>query len=368
MPAPLPPMVEAPPPIPMPAPMAAPDFAGLADGRALVAILLPLTGTSAAFGNALLEAAQIAALEAGEGILLSPRDTGGTPDGAAAAAQAALADGARIILGPLFSTEVQAAAVATRARGIPMVAFTNDAGAAGNGVWIMGLRPEPQIDRVVTEAAAAGAKRFAILAPSNAYGQLALQAAEQIVPARGGTIVGVELYDPAGSDAQEAARRLSSSRAEAVVLPDGPPRAAQIAPIYAYYEPSGARARFLGTALLEDPSMWREPALYGAWFAAPAPEARGVFVERYRAMHGRPPPRLVTLAYDSVALAGALARQGDFSAAAITQRNGFTGLDGLFRFRMDGTTGRALAVLEIRRGQPPAVVRPAPETFDDRPS
>ncbi|MGE0725361.1 MAG: penicillin-binding protein activator [Alphaproteobacteria bacterium] len=359
--------VEPPPPAPPP-PAVSPDLAGIAEGRTVVALLLPLSGASATFGAALLEAAQIAALDAGEGILVAPHDTAGTPEGAAAAAQAALDGGARIVLGPLFSTGVQAAAAATRSRGVPMIAFTNDAAVAGNGVWIMGLRPDPQVDRVVTEAAAAGLQRFAVLAPASAYGQLALQAAERVVPARGGQIVGVELYDPGGGDAQDAARRLSSSRAEAVLLADGPPRAAQVAPIYAYYEPSGARARFLGTALLEDPSMWREPALYGAWFAAPTPDVRAPFVDRFRSIHGRPPPRLATLAYDAVALAGALARQGDFSAAAIEQSNGFTGLDGLFRFRPDGTADRALAVMEIRRGQAPVVVRPAPAGFDDRPS
>ena len=90
--------------------------------------------------------------------------------------------------------------------------------------------------------------------------------------------------------------------------------------------------------------------------------------ERARGLAGRPPPRLATLAYDAVALAGALARQNDFSVAAITQPNGYAGLDGLFRFRPDGTADRALAVMEIRRAQTPVVVRPAPQTFDDRPS
>ena len=115
--------------------------------------------------------------------------------------------------------------------------------------------------------------------------------------------------------------------------------------------------------------MWREPALYGAWFAAPPSEARTAFTERFASLQGRPPPRIATLPCDATALAVALARRPggpDFSIDAITQPNGFAGVEGLFRFRRDGLSDRAMEVLEIRRGQPPVVVRPAPATFDAR--
>ena len=94
------------------------------------------------------------------------------------------------------------------------------------------------------------------------------------------------------------------------------------------------------------------------------------FTDRFASLQGRAPPRIATLPYDAAALAVALARRPggpDFSVEAITQPNGFTGVEGLFRFRRDGLSDRALAVPEIRRGQPPVVVRPAPATFDDRP-
>ncbi|MCC7273341.1 MAG: penicillin-binding protein activator [Alphaproteobacteria bacterium] len=368
-------MIEPPAPLP-PVPPAAgnPDIGPLADGRALVAILLPLSGPQAALGQAMLEAAQMAVLDAGAAggrIALVPQDSGGTPAGAEAAARTAIDGGARLILGPLFSAEVQAAAGPARQRGVPVIAFTNDATVAGEGIYVMGLMPQPQVDRVVSEAAAAGSKRFAVLAPSSSYGQLAAQTAEAVAPARGAAVVGVEFYDPSGADAQETARRLSRSGADAVVLPEGPPRALSLASIYAYYESRGARARFLGTALWDDPAMWREPALYGSWFAAPPAEARAAFMERFQAITGKPAPRIATLAYDAVALAAVLARRpggGDFSAEGITQPNGFSGVDGLFRFRRDGLPDRALAIMEIRRGTTPVTVRPAPTAFDDRPS
>ena len=368
VPPPAPPVAEAPPPMAVPVAPARP-----ARGSNQVALLLPLSGQHAALGSAMLEAAQMALLDAGQGggITLTPHDTNGTAEGAEAAARKALDDGAGLILGPLFSHEVRGAAGPARERGVAMIAFTNDADVASEGVFVMGLLPSAQVRRVVAEAAAGGGKRVAVLAPASPYGQRGAQAAEEIVPQVGGRIVAVEFYDPAGTDAQETARRLARQAADFVVLPEAPQRAVTVAPVYAYYESRGARAKFLGTQLWDDPSMWREPALYGAWFAAPPAEARIAFTDRFASLQGRAPPRIATLPYDATALAVALARRPggpDFSVEAITQPNGFTGVEGLFRFRRDGLSDRALAVLEIRRGQPPVVVRPAPATFDDRPS
>lgn len=361
-------------------PLAMPESAGperrAATSGNRVALLLPLSGQHAALGSAMLEAAQMAVLDAGRSprgsdMTLVPVDTGGTAEGAEAAARTALDDGASLILGPLFSHAVAAAAGPAQERGVALIAFTNDAGAAREGVFVMGLLPGSQVRRVVAEAGAGGGKRFSVLAPASAYGQRGAQAAEDAIPLAGGQLVAVEYYDPGGADSQETARRLARQPVDFVVLPEAPQRAVTLAPLYAYYETRGARAKFLGTQLWDDPTMWREPALYGAWFAAPPAQARTAFMERFAALHGRPPPRIAALPYDAAALAVALSRRPggpDFSVEAIAQPNGFTGVEGLFRFRRDGLSERAMDILEIRRGQPPTVIRPAPTSFDDRPS
>jgi ABC-type branched-subunit amino acid transport system substrate-binding protein len=328
-----------------------------ARGSNQVALLLPLSGQHAALGSAMLEAAQMALLDAGQGggITLTPHDTNGTAEGAEAAARKALDDGAGLILGPLFSHEVRGAAGPARERGVAMIAFTNDADVASEGVFVMGLMPSAQVRRVVAEAAAGGGKRVAVLAPASPYGQRGAQAAEEIVPQVGGRIVAVEFYDPAGTDAQETARRLARQAADFVVLPEAPQRAVTVAPVYAYYESRGARAKFLGTQLWDDPSMWREPALYGAWFAAPPAEARIAFTDRFASLQGRAPPRIATLPYDATALAVAGAApggpplgRGHHPTERLHRRRGVVPLP------PDGLSDRALA---IRRGQPPVVVR-----------
>ena len=98
-----------------------------------------------------------------------------TQGGAAAVAQRAIAEGNRLILGPLLAEEVRAAApVAQRAR-VPVLAFSNDESVAGDGVYILGLTPRQSIERVVGYARSRGAQRFGALVPSGVYGQRATQ-------------------------------------------------------------------------------------------------------------------------------------------------------------------------------------------------
>ena len=61
-------------------------------------------------------------------------------------------------------------------------------------------------------------------------------------------------------------------------------------------------------------------------------------------------------------LAGALAKSGPLQPARADQRLGFNGVDGVFRFRADGTNERGLAVMEIDNNAA-TVISPAPRSF-----
>jgi hypothetical protein len=116
---------------------------------------------------------------------------------------------------------------------------------------------------------------------------------------------------------------------------------------------AGANLRniqLLGTGLWDNPRVFASPALQGGLYAAPDPSGFRAFSGRYRTKYGSEPVRTATLAYDSVALVAALARtQGPtrFSSDVITNPSGFAGIDGLFRFRADGTNERGLAVMRV---------------------
>lgn len=404
------PQAEAPPAAPAPVVPVVPEGAPPpvttpSTTRPIVALLLPLSGPNAALGRALLNAAELATFDIGnDSFTLLPRDTAGTPEGATAAAQSALAAGASLILGPLFATEVPAVAQVARPAGINVIALSNDRSVAGPGVFVMGVSPQGQIARIITFAVSRGLHNFAALLPNNNFGSAVEDAFRSSAAAAGAQVAIVVHYDP-GADATDAVRRLAafetngggppapqapaaqaqapqaqapqtgggdaaaapapSGGFDAVLMPDFGDRLLSIAPLLPYDDIDPAQVRFLGSALWEDPRVTREPSLAGGWFAAPPPDARADFVKRYQSVYGQLPPRLTTLTYDATALAAVLARSPngpDFSTQAISNPNGFAGTDGIFRFRSDGTAERGLAVLEVQRSGF-KVISPAPEDF-----
>ncbi|MBT5414687.1 MAG: penicillin-binding protein activator [Rhodospirillaceae bacterium] len=373
-------------------------------GRVRVALLVPLSGRHGGLGADLLDAAQMALFEVtGPGFELVPRDTGGTPDGAAEAARSALQDGAQIIVGPLFSSSVTAAAGLARPIGVPIVGFSTDRTVAGDGVYLMGFLPGDQVRRVVSFARIQGMERFAALAPATPYGYAVTEALERAAAENQAFVTHTAYYTP-GEDATQIVRdfasydsrraTLASEKArvagrtddaskaalqrlegsdtygelpfQAVMLPDGGASLLATAPLLPYFDIDPGVVRYLGTGQWDDPRIGLEPALIGGWFAAPDPQRRQAFEARFELLFGRRPVRLATLAYDAVALAAVMAGDGerpDFSRAALGAESGYAGLDGIFRFRPDGTAERGLAVLEVQRDGL-RVIDPAPATFE----
>ncbi|MFQ5763907.1 MAG: penicillin-binding protein activator, partial [Rhodospirillales bacterium] len=369
-----------------------------------VALLLPLSGSNGTLGSAMLNAAQMALFHfADTRFELLIHDTRGTPEGAAEAASMAVADGAAMILGPLLSGPTRAVGPVARAANVPVVAFTSDRSVAGDGVYTMGFLPSAEIRRIVGFARSKGIRRFAVLAPDNAYGQTVVDALEAAVAAGRGVLTRVQFYDPLADDfadtvraladysrrrqallaqrrelkgrddevARSALRRLGRLQTigdvpfEALVVADGGKRLQSIAALLPYYDIDPAKVRMLGNGQWDEPGIGAEPGLIGGWFAAPSPTARADFENAYKGTYGVTPPRLATLAYDATALAAVLARgeKGpDFSAQAITVPSGFWGRDGIFRFLPEGVAERGLAVMRVKRHGAEVISR-APETF-----
>ena len=151
----------------------------------------------------------------------------------------------------------------------------------------------------------------------------------------------------------------------AILVPVAPPRLSAALAALSGAGIDSASVQLIGTGVWDIPGIGSEAALRGAWYAAPDPARRADFERRFIATYGRPPLRLATLAYDAVALAGRLARLkagGDFSTEAITNPNGWSGVDGVFRLLPDGRSERGLAVIEIQ-AERNNVVSPAPSTF-----
>ena len=336
---------------------------------ARVALLLPLSSPSAdtrTVAQALEHAAELAVFDAkNPAILLMPRDDGGTPETAIAAANQAISDGAEIIVGPLLAPQVMAIAPLARAKHIPVIAFSTDRSVAGNGVYLLSFQPEIEVARITSYAIQSGHSNFAALIPNSAYGDKVTDAFRDTVMRGGARLADIQRFDERPELVGPAAQMSVKSGADAVLIAEGGPMLQASAPALAIAGAKDRNIQFIGTGLWDDPAIVHEPMLIGGWFAAPPPAAFTAFSAHYRAVFRANPPRIATLAYDALALVALLANGKAFERftdAALTDPSGFSGIDGIFRFRRDGSADRGLAVLEV--GADGFSVRdPAPRSF-----
>lgn len=337
-----------------------------------VAILLPLSGGAAPVGDAMLNAAQLALFEFDNpNVLLIPKDTSGDPAKAAQATREAISEGADIILGPLFASSVAAVAGPAQSAGVPVIAFSTDRNVAGGGVYLLSFLPEEDIERVVDFAVLEGHQRFAAMLPQSEYGQRVRNQFGQAVIARGAELAATESYTPTTDGMLAPAERLAKLKDtyDVVLLPAGGTELQGLAPLLPYYDVDPRQVKFIGTGLWDDPSVLREPSLVGGWFAAPPPETRKAFQDRYERVFGSKPHRISSLAYDAMSLSIALSggQPGQrYTVSELTAEDGFAGIDGVFRFTQEGLNERGLAVMEVRPGGF-VVVSPAPTSLTGGP-
>ncbi len=363
-----------------------------------VALLAPLSGPNAERGAALARAAGLAMK--GEGApTLDVLDTKGTPEGAAEAANAAIAGGAGLLLGPLTAGETAAVAGPARAAGVGVLPFTSDPTQAQTGVWPLGIMPAQQVRRMVAAVMAQGKNRFAAVLPDSDFGHAMATALQQATSSAGAPDPMIAFHTGATGSINSTIREISgyasrrgpvdgqirAARAlgtaegrrqavqlartpippppfDAILLADSGERLSTVASLLPYYDLDPPAVRVLGPALWGSSSARGDAALSGAWFAAPDPASRANFDALYQADGGGPAPGLSDFAYDAAGIARALAKGAGFSFAALARPDGFAGVDGVLALQPDGTVRRGLAVFELQRGGP-VIVEPAPDTI-----
>ena len=338
---------------------AAPSGQTLGTGKVKVGLILPLgaEGQGGVVGNSLKNAAELALAEfPNADLTILVKDDRGTAEGARAAAQQAIGEGAELIIGPLFAPSVQAVGQVAKAANRPVMAFSSDSNVASRGVYLLSFPPENDVERVIAFAAQQGRKSFAALVPDTAYGKVVEAAFQQTAAARGVRVVIIERFGADAAAMQASVQRLmpALAQADALFVPAGADTMPALAQALQQAGFDPRKVKPLGTGVWNDQSMAQIPALNGGWFASPDTAGFNAFAARYQQRFNATPTRTATLAYDAVSLAAALARtQGSqrFSEAVLTNASGFAGADGVFRFRPDGQVERGLAVLEMRNGQ-----------------
>ncbi len=339
-------------------------------GKVRVGLILPLTasGNGAAAGAAFKNAAEMAVAEFnGSAVQLIVKDDRGTAEGGREAAQQVLAEGAEIIIGPLFAPSVQAVGQVAKAAGKPVIAFSTDASVAQKGVYLLSFMPESDVDTILEFASARGKRSVAAMIPNTAYGSVVAGAFQEIAARRGIRVVAIERYAPDKAGIDASVKKIASleGQADALLIPDNGDGMQAVGQALAANGLSNSKIQMLGTGVWDDPRVLGVKAIQGGWYAAPDKAGYNNFAARYRARYGAEPIRIATLSYDAVFLINALYTKygaSGFSEGTITSADGIIGTDGLFRFRPDGTNQRGLAVLQVGNGGA-QTISPAPRSF-----
>ena len=310
---------------------------------------------------------------ADENIVLMPTDTGGSLSQAVTAAETLREQEVDVILGPLFGANVQPVREALmpepdtsslfnfapeaddRSDVTPVIAFSNDRSAASYGAWLASIAPEEEVSAIIEYAALRGYDQFAFFGPQSDLGVRVESAMQQAVMENGGFMLTSAFYPASTTNPNTEAEYFSTTIAAAVeagarvavLVPERGNRLRRIAPLLAYYGVDTRQVKMLGMGGWNDPNVWREPSLRGAWFPT-APSLDIIdFEERYKRIYGAEPTSLAAISYDAGALVGALSLDGALTAEELINRDGFMGINGLFRFRDNGTAERSLAIMEI---------------------
>ena len=170
-----------------------PVFTGIPlDGSIRVGFLAPMSGRHKALGEALLNAAQLALFDLSDDrFKLIIGDTGGTPEGARAAARDLMDQGAMLLIGPVFADSVREVGEETRFRNVSVIGFSNDLSAAASDLYVMGLAPETQVDRIVSFAASRELYRVAALVPEGDFGGRVVAALQESSLEHGVELAGI---------------------------------------------------------------------------------------------------------------------------------------------------------------------------------
>ena len=350
-----------------------------------VGILLPLSGDSVALGNAMLDAATLALYDEymsvpssriKSQIVLIPKDTGNSANSAAAAAQAAIKDGATFIVGPLFAQAVTAMKPLVKARGVPVISFSNNRVVAEKNIYTFGFSPEQQVSRIAEYAYLQGVHRAALLAPNDAYGQKVRDELSSLYSQRGGTVTPAELYSPNEANIDAAVARMMAAytnntedkRFQAIFIADGGHNIKTIIKAMKKNRVDFFKIKLLGAGMWDDVELTKIPEMSGAMFPGPPPLQSERFEQRFSAMYAYDAPRLASLSYDIISLLARLSMPsaaGKIDASKLPTKDGyFAPAGGLYRLMPDGTNERKLAIIQVT----PAgfkVVEPALKSFSE---
>lgn len=366
-----------------------------------VAMLLPMTGEAKKLGEQLRNAAQIALFDSpyDDNIILQFYDTSVHDRTAADAAKKALSDGAELIIGPVFASQVKAVDREVRGR-VKIITFSSDPTVVGGGdIYSIAFSHSGQVRRIIEFALEQGYENFALLASDDFTGKLSIEVLEHTLKGYGLAPVRTALYNRnsnpsitravrevanydervalyaealedaiASEDETEVAELkkkktlTSADDVDAVLIIESGTTLALIASMLPYYDVYPNKVKFLGTSIWNDSAAFKEKSLRGGWYTTSPVSGRKRFIASYKANYKGAPNDMAALAYDAVIFASEMASRGK-STSVFNNINGYLGISGLFRFLASGEAQRTFEVREIVSTTSARIISPAARDF-----
>lgn len=317
--------------------------------QATVVVLLPLSGAYAHIGDSYLKAIELALFEfADMNLKAQVLDTKGSFEGTLEALKHVKE--ADVILGPVMSTSVDAAAMWALKRQAPVISLTNNFTKSQQGIFVFGLPPQTEVEAMVRFAVKRRMDRFSAVLPSGAFGSAMRESLEHATKGYGVTLVDVVYYSPNMDELPSIIKQMRRKTVDGIFVVNG---GQELFAISNALKTANVSGRILGTQHWRagDVNHWRQ--LNGAWYTtAHAPE-KAIFENRYFSLYKKEPDSTAYLAYDAMAMLAKLHKLSydrPFSIGALTNPMGFIGLQGRFTLKSDGSVSRNVSILEIKDG------------------
>ncbi len=341
-----------------------------------IGVLLPLTGKYSYIGQSFLDTMQMVVYE-NKSIdsELIIKDTKANPSLAKKATKELVEQNVDIILGPFFSSSLNASLKIAKYKNIPLISFSSDKKQKEEGVYLMGFEPEIQITNITDYTIKKNYKRFAALLPNSKYGKRVLNTYRKVLNKNKLLLNKVELYDPKTTDFETNIQNLvgldKNPKLEkdeetgenpledfdpgfdVLLLIETGNRLRQASATLTYYGVDFKKVKLIGTGEWYIDNIGSEPGLLGAWFVAPNPNLWKDFKKKFYKLYNYEPIRLSSLAHDSLTTVFSIIDKNEkiyeLNYNDFQNSYGFTGIDGEFKFLSDGTVQRQLSILEVKQ-------------------
>ncbi len=372
-----------------------------------ISVLLPLSGENASIGRSIQQSIEIALFQNQQNPFnVKFFDTAYDINGAI---NGALSSAPEFIIGPVFANDARLLRDLKDSE-TPVLSFTSDSTAVGNGVMTMALMPINSIEAIIGEIASDKRLNTIIIAPDTISGHLMAGAAIVGAETNDIEISGVFYYPEGDTESiktvmldasMNKARTSANTKAREILsdiltnetltpseksllnyqleklskeetIGDVPYKAVlflgnaddtkSLASFLRYYGVDSHKVAFYGTALWDGSDIALDFTMTGAKYAA-LPETNESFQIMYSGITGNAPSRIAGFGYDATRIATGMFYSQKTTPEYLLNPSGFNGIDGIIKLKPTGDNERALSILQLNASGTPREIKPAAKNF-----